>query len=77
MRIAPIPSRLPDGTRVHVRSDHFKEECEGVTTRAEYDDGWLYRIDVTSGDRLDEHRNEDGELWVWDFEVQPHKEGRT
>ena len=65
------PPRLPDGTPVHVRSDHFAEECDGVITAAEYDDGWFYRIEVTAGDRLDAHRHEDGELWVCDFEVQP------
>lgn len=69
--------RLANGTHVHVRSEHFAEECEGVITKGEYDDGWLYRIEVTSGDRLDAHRNEDGELWVCDFEVQRSQEGRT
>ena len=24
------PPRLPNGTRVHVRSDHFVEECDAV-----------------------------------------------
>ena len=38
---------------------------------AEYDDGWLYRIDVTGGDDCQLHRNPDGELWVSDFEVTP------
>ncbi len=71
------PERLPDGTPVHVRSEHFAEECEGTITKGEYDDGWLYRIEVTRGDRLDAHRNKEGELWVWDFEVQRSEEGRT
>jgi hypothetical protein len=65
------PPRLPNGTRVHIRSDHFPEEADGRITKGHYDGGWLYRIEVTAGDRLDEHRNEDGELWLCDFEVQP------
>lgn len=68
---ATRPSRIPNGTRIHVRSDHFEEECEGVITKAHYDEGWLYRVDVTSGDRLDAIRHEDGELWVCDFEAHP------
>ena len=68
---------LAVGTRVHVRSDHFVGQCEGIIAAAEYDDGWLYRIDVTEGDRLDEHRNDDGELWVCEFEVQPRQEVTT
>lgn len=64
---------LAVGTRVHVRSEHFTGECDGVITAAEYDDGWFYRIDVTAGDRLDDHRHDDGELWVCDFEVQPRE----
>jgi hypothetical protein len=58
------PPRLADGTPV-VRSEHFAEQCEGVVSKALYDDGWLYRIEVTDGDRLDAHRTEDGELWIW------------
>ena len=65
------PPRLLNGTRIHVRSDHFEGECDGRITKGHYDGGWLYRIEVTAGDRLDEHRNQDGELWVCDFEVQP------
>lgn len=67
------PQRLPNGTRVHVRSDHFAEECNAVVEKGEWDNGWLYRVDVTAGDRLDEHRNQDDELWVCDFEVAPPK----
>ena len=64
---------LEVGTRVHVCSDHFVGECDGVIAAAEYDDGWLYRIDVIAGDRLDAHREDNGELWVCDFEVQPRQ----
>ena len=64
------PQRLPDGTRVVVRSDHFAGKCQGVITRGRYDEGWLYRIEVPDGDRVDAERNGDGELWVCDFEVQ-------
>ena len=65
------PPRLPNGTRVHVRSDHFAEECDAVVTKGRWDDGWLYRVEVTAGDRLDEHRRQDGELWLCNFEVTP------
>jgi hypothetical protein len=67
----PRPERLPDGTQVHVRSDHFEEECKGVITKGQYDGGWFYRIEVTDGDRLNAQRNGDGELWVCDFEAHP------
>ena len=67
----PRPPRLPNGTRVHVRSDHFAEECDAVVTKGRWDDRWLYRVEVTAGDHLDEHRNQDGELWLCDFEVTP------
>ena len=70
---SPVP-RLADGSRVYVRSEHFVEECEGIITRGEYDGGWLYRIEVTAGDRLDAHRNSNGELWVCDFEVRPQRD---
>ena len=69
------PQRLPDGTRVFVRSDHFAGQCEGIITMGRYDEGWLYCIEVTAGDRLDSERNDDGELWVCDFEVQLSQEG--
>jgi hypothetical protein len=62
---------LAVGTRVHVRSAHFVEQCDGIITATHYDDGWLYRIQVTAGDRLDQERNDDGELWVCDFEAEP------
>jgi hypothetical protein len=65
------PPRLPNGTRVHVKSDHFAGECDGRITKGEFDGGWLYRVEVTAGAHLDEFRNEDGELWVYDQEVQP------
>jgi len=42
---------------------------QGRITGAEYDDGWLYRIEVTEGDPAQKHRNETGELWVGEFEV--------
>jgi len=42
---------------------------EAIIRAADYDDGWLYLLDVMSGDRGDSHRNEFGELWVCDFEI--------
>lgn len=73
------PARLPDGTRVRIRSEHFAEEADATVEDARWDDGWLYRVDVpfalagephAAPQALDAHRNADGELWVWDFEVQ-------
>ena len=65
------PARLANGTRVHVRSEHFAEEFDGVVTKAEFDAGWLYRIKPTSGDAPAIARNKRGEYWFWDFEVTP------
>ena len=63
------PPRLPNGTQVHVRSDHFAEECDAVVTKGEWDDGWLYRVNVTSGQTPKDAQHDDGTVWVWDFEV--------
>ena len=65
------PPRLANGTRVHVRSEHFAEEFDGIVTKAEFDAGWLYRITPTSGDAPAIARNKRGEYWFWDFEVSP------
>ena len=65
------PPRLANGTQVHVKSDHFAEECDGVVTIGEYDGGWLYRVKVTAGDPPAVARNKEGEYWFWDFEVTP------
>ncbi len=64
-------SALAVGAAVHVRSAHFAGECDGIVTATDYDGGWLYRIQVTAGDRLDQERNDEGELWVCDFEAGP------
>ena len=65
------PPRLLNSTRVHVRSDHFAEEFDGVVTKGEYDGGWLYRIRPTRGTPPPLARNKEGEYWFWDFEVTP------
>ncbi len=76
------PSRLLNGTRVHVRSDHFAEECDAVIHKAEPDTGWtspqgeesgwwLYHVKVTTGQIPEDAQHKDGTVWVWDFEVQP------
>jgi len=65
------PPRLANGTRVHVKSNHFAEECDGVITKGEFDGGWLYRVKPTSGDPPTVARNREGEYWFWDFEVTP------
>jgi hypothetical protein len=46
------------------------DKGEGIITAAHYDNGWMYRIQVTSGDDCDDHRNAKGELWLNDFEVK-------
>jgi hypothetical protein len=63
------PPRVANGAAVHVRSDHFAEEFDGVVTKAEYDGGWLYRVRPTRGTAPALARNKDGEYWFWDFEV--------
>jgi len=65
------PPRLANGTRVHVKSDHFAEECDGVVTKGEFDGGWLYRVRPTSCTPPAAARNPEGEYWFWDFEVSP------
>jgi len=64
------PARIPDGTRVHVRSDHFSEECDAVIREAVYDEGWIYRVEVTGGGKPEAATNEDGSVWVCEFELQ-------
>ena len=63
--------RLPNGTRVRMDIAQGLDRCEGVIADAEYDDGWLYRIEVAAGDPCDTHREDNGDLWVCDFEVSP------
>jgi len=65
------PPRLANGTRVHIKSDHFAEEFDGRITMGEFDGGWLYRVKPTSGTAPAIARNKEGEYWFWDFEVTP------
>ncbi len=60
---------LPAGTPVSVNIAQGRAVAEGVIAESHWDDGWLYRVDVTGGDGCDEHRDGDGQLWVCDFEV--------
>jgi hypothetical protein len=62
---------LPIGTPVAIDIAQGLSVARGTITAAEYDDGWMYQIDITGGDRCDAHRNDSGELWVCDFEVAP------
>jgi hypothetical protein len=62
---------LPTDTIVDVDIAQGLARCRARIVEAEFDDGWLYRIDVTSGDACDDHRNENGDLWVCQFEVTP------
>ena len=69
-----MPKREPPlriGTPVEVNIAQGAAVARGVITAADYDDGWMYRIDVSAGDDCHEHRNDAGELWVCDFEVTP------
>ena len=61
---------LPTGTPVAFDIAQGLAVGTGVVLKAEYDDGWAYHLEVTGGDAVDEHLNEDGELWVCDFEVR-------
>ena len=65
---------LPIHTEVDVDIAQGLARCRGRIAEAEYDDGWLYRIEVTGGDACNDHRHDDGELWVCEFEVEPLKE---
>jgi hypothetical protein len=62
---------LPLGTPVAIDIAQGMDIARGVITAAEYDDGWLYRIDVTAGSHCDVHRNDAGELWVCQHEITP------
>jgi hypothetical protein len=64
----------PIHTEVDVDIAQGLARCRGRILEAEYDDGWLYRIEVTRGDACDDHRHADGELWVCEFEVTPVNE---
>lgn len=61
---------LPAGMQVAFDIAQGRAVGQGVIAAVEYDDGWLYRLDVLEGDPADDHRNERGELWVCDFEVR-------
>ena len=65
---------LKIGTPVIIDIAQGLNVAQGTITAADYDDGWMYRIDVTSGDDCRQHRNEAGELWVNDFELKPSVE---
>ena len=69
----PKPKKPPleTGTPVVIDIAQGLAIAQGVITAADYDDGWMYRIDVTGGHDCHAHRDEAGELWVCDFEVRP------
>ncbi len=54
-----------------MRSSHFAGECDSIISAAEFDEGWLYRVEVIRGNRLDGERDDAGELWACEFEVHP------
>ena len=61
---------FPIGTQVVFDIAEGHAIGKAVIISAVHDDGWLYCLDVFEGDRANDHRNERGELWVCDFEVQ-------
>lgn len=66
---------LKRGTKVNFDIGQGLAVGKGVIADAEYDDGWLFHIDVAEGDPANSHRNERGELWACEFEVRPALEG--
>ena len=70
-----VPQRLANQTHVHFDIAQGMATGHGRIADARYDDGWLYRLDRVEGiGQVDEQRNEQGELWAWDFEVVPVRE---
>jgi hypothetical protein len=68
----PAVKPLTVGTRVAVDIGQGLDVVQGTIAEAEYDTGqWLYRIDTPGGNECPDHRNKDGELWVWHSEVKP------
>ena len=63
------PQPLPIGTAIEFNICEDMNIGRGIIREADYDDGWMYRIEVTDGDPADLHRNKQGELWVLDTEV--------
>jgi len=62
---------LPPGTLVEFDIGQGLAAGRATILAAEYDDGWLYQLEVVAGDQAADHRNEAGELWACDFEVRP------
>ena len=62
---------MPQGTRVHIDIAQGLAVGTGVVAAAEYDDGWFFRIEDADGADFDLHRNDAGELWVCQSEIQP------
>ena len=62
---------LPPGTLVEFDIGQGLAAGRAAIIAAEYDDGWLYQLQVVAGDQAADHRNEAGELWACDFEVRP------
>ena len=73
----PFKHPLAVGAKVHVRSDHFPEECTAVVREAAHEPNeynhnhWAYRVEVVSGETPESARESNGEIWLCDFEVHP------
>lgn len=61
---------LPMGTEVGFDIAQGMNVGTGFIIDSDCQDGdWFYRIEVTSSDDAEIHLNDNGELWVCDFEL--------
>jgi hypothetical protein len=67
----------PVNTLVDINIAQGLDVARGRVLESEFDEGWLYRVEVTAGSLCKTHRNDKGELWVCDFEATPVKERRS
>lgn len=68
-----MSKRLANGTRIKVSSSHFSEKCTAIIRKGTFDCGWMYRIDVISGEVPEAARSTDGKIWVLDSEIKKSK----
>ncbi len=61
---------LPIGALIEFDIAQGHAVGKGIIAAAEWDDGWLYRLETLDGNAAAAHRNERGELWACDFEVR-------
>jgi hypothetical protein len=68
---------LAIGTKVHFDIAEGLDKGEAVIRQSEYDDGWMYLVEVLDGSPADTHRNEAGELWVCEHELTEPPAAKT